>query len=141
MSRYYNNNISKEDFLAKIKSSFFGKEGVSKVVYKDLDKVEFGWENCDKVDDFGENGYVEIEPGFHTQIIFAGDDSEMPVHFAVYWDGTQLRAYIPKDGNPWDKKEKIAWDYDIWSEEEKENDPMDYNLMVKDISNRIKLKP
>jgi len=140
MARFYKDNITKGDFLTKVKETFFGKSGVSKVIYKDLSKVEFEWENCDKVDDHGEDGYVEIEPGFHIQLMYAGGDSEMPVHFAIYWDGKELRGYIPKDGNPWDKKEKVAWDYETWTEEEKENDPQDYNKMIKDVSNRILLK-
>jgi hypothetical protein len=139
MARFYSKDITKDEFLKKVEEMFFGDKVVTKTIYKDLSKVEFEWENCDKVDDHGDNGYIEPVEGLHTQLMYVGGDGEMPIHFALYWDGKELRAYVPSKGNPWDKEEKIAWDYETWAED-KTKDPLDYNLMVEDILKRIKLK-
>jgi len=126
MGRFYT-NISKEDFLAKVKDLIMpldedGEESddgfpweMPSQLDKDLGKVNFDWENYTRFNDTSPYanypwvGYKELIPGFHTFFMQAGGDWEFPVCFMLYWGEGQLRAYIPKDGNAWNKKEKCAY--------------------------------
>ena len=122
--RYYY-EISKEDFLKKVSEIMDNEEypyETSKSIEKDLDKVGFSWENYT---DFSSTqgfcnypvGYKEMKPGFHVFFAAAGGDWEIPICFIFYWGENELRAYIPKDGNLWNKKEKCAYG--------SENEPID----------------
>lgn len=85
-------------------------------VEADLSKCDFDVENvnCKK----GYDGAEEIA-GFHTLPngltylgVSAGGDWEVPVFFIMYFDGKDLRAYIPKDGNPWNTNSHQAYGND-----------------------------
>lgn len=39
----------------------------------------------------------------------AGGDWEVPICFAFYWDGTEMRGYIPSEGNVWNKELNRTW--------------------------------
>ena len=142
--RHYT-EISKEDFLSKVKEVMEHEEYPYELpsnIIKDIRKVQFDFEN---VTDFKETngfadysvGYKELKPGFHTFFVNAGGDWEFPVCFIIYWGNNQLRGYVPKDGNVWNKKEKCAYDDD-----DDENHDGEYNedKMIEDILNRIKIK-
>ena len=79
---------------------------------KDLKKVEFDGENteiscCSR---FGDAvGFNTLPNGVSYLGVVAGGDWERPMLYIIYWDGAKLRAYIPTDGNPWDKKTKSAY--------------------------------
>jgi hypothetical protein len=122
MTRFYT-KISKEDFLAKVKSLMENKDQddeyifpgeMPQILLKDLKKVQFDWENYTH---FNETqgyatypvGYKEVAPDFHVFFVNAGGDWEFPVCFIFYWGEEKLRAYIPEDGNAWNKKEKCAY--------------------------------
>lgn len=84
-------------------------------VRKDLSKVEFDDENlawqpgeayC-KADDIC--GFRTLPNGLTILGATAGGDWEMPIYFCIYWDGTKLRGYVPKDGNTWNHKRKQAF--------------------------------
>ena len=70
---------------------------------KDLSKISFDFEN------------YEIDPNVHLTIFgvpylrcFAGGDWEIPIRFFIYFDGKDLRGYIPTKGNTFNRKTKEA---------------------------------
>ena len=146
--RYYT-ETTKEDFLNKVKDLMLNEEFPFEVpasIEKDLTKVNFDWENytC-----FGETngfgypiGHKELLPGFHVYFNAAGGDWETPVCYIFYNSDKGLRAYIPKDGNVWNKKEKCAYgsenDYHEEVDEEKVwKDNFSEESIYKDILTRI----
>lgn len=68
---------------------------------KDLSKVQFDMENCDV--DF------DIHNGVAFASCRAGGDWEMPLRFFVYFDGKDIRGYIPTEGNFFNKLCNIAF--------------------------------
>ena len=81
----------------------------SKVNYDLLNMVEFDEENID-CEEEAAFGYGKSIAGFHTLSngipflgVACGGDWEFPVFFIIYWDGTELRGYVPKDGNAYNK--------------------------------------
>lgn len=40
---------------------------------------------------------------FNGLLLYVGGEGECPILVMLYWDGTQIRAYIPQNGNPWNK--------------------------------------
>ncbi len=149
MPRFYA-KISKDEFLSKIQEFMSPLESedddddddgypynLPKKIAKDLSKVEFDFENSSMFDENRENileGYREIVPGFHVFFAWAGGDWQIPVTWIYYFDGKDIRAYIPSDGNQWDKKEKRAYDGD------EDHEEIDREKIYADILNRIKLK-
>lgn len=106
--------ISIEELKAKIDA--VGDRYELQDVLKDDLKVEFGFENFDQkrvpnhcVADTSLMGYHSEANGFTYLGCSAGDDSDYPLFFVVYWDGNKLRAYIPTEGNLWNKKTKKAY--------------------------------
>jgi hypothetical protein len=75
---------------------------LTKKITKDLQKVQFDFENT-IIDDDTDNlyGLHTMENGLTFCGIGAGGDWEYPVFFIIYYDGKDLRAYIPTKGNPW----------------------------------------
>lgn len=68
---------------------------------KDL-KIEFDTENVI-------NGNFRTRPDGATLFEFeAGGDWEHPVFVSMYFDGKNVRAYVPTDGNVFDTSEKTA---------------------------------
>ena len=83
-------------------------------VRKDLAKVQFDLENFDASDDesaaFGVKlGYHQLDNGMSFLGMRPGGDWEHPVYMIVYYDGRQLRGYIPTDGNPWNTATRKAY--------------------------------
>ena len=86
----------------------------------DLSRVKFDMEDCIYTQE--EAGEIDtiyskiVGPTSIEEIpvvgILAGGDWEYPVFFVIYWSGKYLRAYIPKDGNPWNRKNKCAFGND-----------------------------
>lgn len=81
---------------------------------KDL-KVEFDCENSEYENDRHDKnsllGIQELPNGLTFCGCYAGGDWEGPVFFIIYWDG-KVRAYIPTDGNPWNRTSKQAYGND-----------------------------
>jgi hypothetical protein len=78
--------------------------------------------------------------GAHGPLAFLGvlasAPNQVPVFFAVYanYDGT-LRAYMPRNGNSWDKKTKTA---SYFTDDKKSlSDYFDVDAIKKEIKNRI----
>ena len=113
-------------------------------IEKDLGKVEFDFENfeCDAVSwqdkDKEFLGFHMLPNGMPFLGCYAGGDWEYPVFFIFYWSGTEVRAYIPKDGNTFNKKTKQA--YGNGAEERAEDGPEpDFAAILADIQKRIVL--
>lgn len=88
---------------------------VTPKIIQDLKKVNFDEENLEWEVGEGYSGTGSIT-GFHTLPngltilgVSAGGDWEMPLYFCLYFDGTQLRGYIPTDGNHWNTDTKTAY--------------------------------
>ena len=152
MARHFE-SISIEDLKQKIDKV----EYIYEAVQGDL-KVNFDFENLSTSSkDFGPEslmGYHTTENGLTYCGMCAGGDWEMPVFFLVYWDGKKLRAYIPKEGNPWNSITKEAYGNDdekdledvkkrypdlIDDEDDFSMDSLDFDedLIRKDFENRI----
>jgi hypothetical protein len=110
---------------------------------KDLKKVAFDTENFLYGDeDFGNHiGFHTIETGLSFWMCAMGGDWEYPVHFIIYFDGSDLRGYIPTNGNPYNRATKEAYGNDDDSDKKDAmkhfNCGWDYNAMSNDIRNRI----
>jgi hypothetical protein len=90
-------------------------------IEKDYKKVDFDTENMEW--HVGE-GYAGGITGFRTLSngrailgITSGGDWECPVYHIIYWDGTQLRGYVPTDGNPWNTQTNMAYGNDEMNDE------------------------
>jgi len=152
--------ISKEEFLNKVKLliSYDNDEGklsedvfpyeMSARIGQDLSKIEFDRENCtyfNSKEPFGKYpfiGHKELSRGLHTFWMQIGGDWEYPVCFIFYWGDGELRAYIPEDGNAYNKKEKCAYGSDSLNEIDYEivESEIDENKMINDILKHIKKK-
>ena len=85
---------------------------ITKKVGNDLAKVEFDCENVDFVREPRGNeglGLRTLPNGLSLLGVRAGGDWEVPIYFIIYWDGKELRGYIPVDGNPWNTDKKCAY--------------------------------
>lgn len=90
-------------------------------VRKDLSKIESEYENVSCVpDEFYTPGFTagwDTINDFAVLWIALGGDAEQPFAAVLYLDDkSKLRAYIPKDGNCYDKKHKMAYGYTWWEE-------------------------
>ena len=87
-------------------------------IRKDLGKVDFGNENVTcEAHQYGRERDKAIM-GFHKSPkmgdfaflgVKSGGDWEFPVFFIIYWDGSDLRGYIPTSGNPLNTYHKSAY--------------------------------
>jgi hypothetical protein len=81
---------------------------------KDLEKVIFDDENttCDQDGFMGDAklcGFHTLDNGLTFLGVLEGGDWEYPVFFIIYYDGKELRGYIPEDGNMYNKVFKTAF--------------------------------
>lgn len=93
----------------------------SDTVHKDLSKVESEYENVSCIpDEFYTPGFTagwDTINNFTVLWIALGSDAEQPFAAVLYLDDkSKLRAYIPKDGNCYDKKHKMAYGYSWWEQ-------------------------
>ena len=119
---------------------------------KDLSKIEFDWENFDYgpfSPDSKHLGFHTLPSGLTCLICSAGGDWETPVNFAIYWDGKDIRGYIPTGGNPFNRTTKQAYGNDDVADEDDSNNYGSVNLyhtgtwpgiMLVDIESRITRK-
>lgn len=125
MSRVVKGLITEKELKSKIDTalnalggSYYEYRNLTPTVTKDLSKVTFDLENvCDNRKD-AFRGFADLV-GLHTLPsglayfgIGAGGDWEAPIFFIIYWDGKELRGYIPKDGNPWNTDNNSAYGND-----------------------------
>lgn len=143
MSRYAKANVTEDELREKIES----KGGIYEMLYNnptqqlidDMKKVNFDCENVLDEEDldgdydyFGLNlGYETLDNGVPVLWVAAGGDWELPLALCIYiGEKGELRAYIPKEGNRYNLKEKCAYGSeenppDDFSEHEDEEFDMD----------------
>ena len=95
------------------------KGSASATIYKDLSKIEVDTENVDYIGEYKMPGTESLErfemigaggTAFPVAWCACGGDWENPLVFVLYIGlKGELRAYIPKDGNVYNKKEKAAY--------------------------------
>lgn len=158
MPRYAKSNVTIDDLKDKILSinnnmdisralyDIYGNYAPS-IVYKDLSKIDFDMENIDFVGGFDMPGTEDLEPfemigSFPVAWIVAGGDWEQPLVFVLYiGDNGELRAYIPKDGNAYNHKEKCAYGSEEDEVEFNEDDYVfDSDALRADVMKRIQVK-
>jgi len=116
-------------------TSFDGGKGLTPQVSGDLSVVQFDTENVewhkkDAYGDFGEVAGFNTTPGGLTYLgVTAGGDWESPLLFILYWDGIQLRGYVPTDGNTWNTDTKTAYGsaQEVMDDEDKAEDAENKN--------------
>jgi len=108
--------ITPEELKKKIEEQFSNAGGViyqKSVAHDDIAKVQFDGENWD--DDSTHGLFAEVlgtrtlPNGLTYHGVSAGGDWEFPVFFILYFDGKNIRGYVPKDGNTWNYKTKSAF--------------------------------
>jgi hypothetical protein len=99
--------LSDPDLNLEGKAAYAIYELSGEKLEKDLD-VEFDFENTET---YGEEGLGFQSIGdFNYFGVSAGGDWEDPIYFIVYFDeNKEVRAYIPEDGNVYNKKLKSAF--------------------------------
>lgn len=137
-----------EDFTSGLQMFY---QVLTSTIEKDLKKVGFDQENVND-NEKDAHTYADIV-GYHTLSngltylgIEAGGDWEIPVFYIIYWDGKNLRAYIPKEGNLWNTDTKEAYGNDCWGDSDREKDVKNYNKRFpkynitdwEDMLNRVK---
>lgn len=118
------------------------------IVMKDLSKVNFDMENIGFVGEFNMHGTEDIEQfemlgSFPVAWVSAGGDWEAPLVFVLYiGDKNELRAYIPKNGNAYNHKEKCAYGSEEDDVEEFNEDDyvFDSAALRDDVMKRIQVK-
>ena len=88
--------------------------GATPTMEKDLGKVDFSSENASIKPSYGKEfgdivGFHTLPNGVPYLGVVAGGDWECPLLFVIYWDGKELRGYVPTDGNSWNKVTKAAY--------------------------------
>lgn len=158
MPRYAKSNVTIDDLKEKILSinnntdindalcDIYGNYAPS-IVYKDLSKINFDMENIELVGEFSTPGAEDLNPfemlgEFPVAWVSAGGDWEAPLIFVLYiGDKGELRAYIPKDGNAYNHKEKCAYGSEEDEVEFNEDDYVfDSAALRADVMNRIQVK-
>lgn len=153
----------KSKITACMTDEYMNYSNITPLVEKDLSKIEFDTENITRENEkFGpENllGYNVLDNGMSYYGVLAGGDWQDPVYFIIYFDGKNLRGYIPKNGNLYNTDTKKAYGDDQkadlknarkrWKDDENLKDDdfdivghFDYDEeeIKKDIMNRIVLK-
>lgn len=120
----YGDRESIQNLIRKVEESRGGNENswiYGTDVQKDLKKVRFGKSNIDsgwgELDAPGfKSGFDELKEGLTVVWAVACGRGEWPVAFCLYEDNHKhLRAYIPEEGNVFDKKRKCAYNKNIRS--------------------------
>src|ERR1035437_5647086 len=79
---------------------FYCIRDLTKQVAQDLAKCKFDCEDCNWTDNGnGLLGLHTLSNGLSIMGVSAGGDWETPCYFLLYFDGKQIRAYIPEKGN------------------------------------------
>ncbi|MNC01388.1 hypothetical protein D3C75_487350 [compost metagenome] len=87
-------------------------EHFDSVIMKDLSKIEFSPENTYASPNEWEGPGVGFQSigDFNFVGVYAGGDWETPVYYILYIDNKdKVRAYIPTDGNLFNRKLKMAF--------------------------------
>jgi hypothetical protein len=120
-------------------------EGLFTGVLDDIRKIQFDFENTEV------ERFVTFDSGVTVALISAGGDWEVPLCFAIYYDGKRFRGYVPTDGNVFNRTLKQA--YGNADEDEDNADALkhfgvdsyyglepDFTKVLADIASRIEAK-
>ena len=170
MSRYAKPNQTIEDLKALIKDKSdkdYGEDGsvygilngdyspTQAMVHKDLDKIEVDTENADAIGLWDDpwimpgteslKGYEMIGTGANAFPVLwcaCGGDWESPLVFVLYIGNKgEIRAYIPEDGNCYNKEKKSAYgNNDDNMDFDDPNYRFDAEKLRADVANRIIVK-
>lgn len=89
-------DTSLDRFVPAVAGLGVGYEGIDCQIRKDFKGVEVDLEN-QEVD-----GGLRFTPSGCPYVVgWVGGDWEVPVLFVIYYDGKEMRAYVPKCGNTW----------------------------------------
>jgi len=135
-------NYSMPDGHANLDASGYAWPLEIPEVKKDLKKCEFDFENHSEGPGDGVGpqrlmGFCTLNNGLSFLGMCAGGDWEWPVFFILYSDGYNIRAYIPKKGNPWNPKTKSAYGN---NDDQHLGFKHDADEIEKDIRARLKLR-
>lgn len=110
-------------------------------VVNDIKKVSVSFENVVTKGDIIEYplGFTELPNGVSGYLFMVGGDWEKPVAAFLYYDGKSFRAYVPKEGNSYNKKYKCAYGSEPDGREYNVREEYDFSKILLDIENRIKL--
>ena len=154
---------SNSTILGIMEDNLYILDYISPKFAKDVSKVEFDYENiCCGLNNeyYGKNknmlnilGVQTLDNDFTFIGFQAGGDWELPIFFIIYYDGKDIRGYIPKEGNVYNKTTKQALGNDDDADEEyiKKYHPeiecpeeiyeieidCDVDKIIEDIKNRI----
>lgn len=114
------NDIDDEDSFYWIRDLMY--EGMFDKLQKDLSKVDIDFENFEIKENIkmSEKGFPYLEG-------ICGGDWQIPIKFYIYWDGKDLRGYIPTKGNTFNSKTKEAFSCESCNNDE------DGYYIVKDV--------
>lgn len=116
-------------------------------IAKDLGKVNFDCENVSFASEQEFPGAEDLEDfevlnGVPVAWCSAGGDWEFPIAFVFYiGDKGELRAYVPEDGNAYNKKTKAAYGNDDEEDFDEDRDwVFDSDKLREDVKGRIQVK-
>ena len=96
-------------------TGFDGGKGITPTVIGDLEAVQFDTENREWQKKEAYEGFEAVTgfnttPGGLTYLgVAAGGDWECPLLYVLYWDGQELRGYVPRGGNTWNTDTMTAY--------------------------------
>lgn len=94
----------------------------SDIVTKDLSKIRFGHDNGTAANITGNSNFLGLhvtESGIpFIGARLCGDEEFVEVYFIVYFDGKNIRGYVPYYGNTYNPKTKAAFGIDHEDEDE-----------------------
>lgn len=120
----YAADISESELLTKLDDALvnntFDRHTLNSIgkIGNDISKVSFDFENYEYNAPYSASHSKIVGPKRFGNLsvigVVVGGDWEYPVHFFIYLDknGKTLRAYIPRNGNPWNKTNKSAFGND-----------------------------
>jgi hypothetical protein len=89
-------DTSLDRFIPAVAGLGVGYEGIDCQIRKDFKGVEVDLENQEML------GKIRFTPSGCPYVVgYVGGDWENPVVFMIYFDGNEMRAYVPKCGNTW----------------------------------------
>jgi len=82
------------------------------IVQKDLNKINFDFENHEIIE-------MKSKDGVPYLICWAGGDWEVPVTFFLYYDGKNVRGYVPENGNTFNQLTRTAFGSEDYEDNDK----------------------
>ena len=107
----------------------------NKKLVDDLTKIEVSFENFGSLDEDGtfspDGDNFQLLPNFVPVLcVMFGGDWETPLGAVIYWDGHDVRGYVPEEGNVFNQSQKSAYGnnvdhFDFEDEDDEDETPTD----------------